>query len=102
MPVIQPSPTDGLFRNVKAKGADQMESCSGGGAGAGNVAAVLGNLRLHQYDIQQKPHLGRTELGQTISIRSQPIVRQMYRKINRENSIFSSFYSIHINLGAID
>ena len=30
-----------------------MKPAAGGGAGAGNVAAVLGDLRLHQYDVQQ-------------------------------------------------
>ena len=33
-------------------GADQMEAGAGGGAGAGDVPAVLGNLRFHQYDVQ--------------------------------------------------
>ena len=41
-----------LFRDVKPQGADQMQPAAGGGAGAGNVAAVLGNLRFYQYDVQ--------------------------------------------------
>jgi hypothetical protein len=36
-----------------------MQTAACGGAGAGNVSAVLGNLGLHQYDIQHgAPPLG--------------------------------------------
>ena len=31
-----------------------MEAAAGGGAGSGDVAAVLGDLRLHQYDIEHE------------------------------------------------
>ena len=39
------------------KRADQMQAASGGCAGSGDVAAVLGNLRLNQYNIQHGIHL---------------------------------------------
>jgi hypothetical protein len=35
-----------------------MESAAGGGTGAGDVAAVLRDLRFHQYNIKHFLHLG--------------------------------------------
>jgi hypothetical protein len=34
-----------------------MQTAAGGGAGSGDIATVLGDLRFHQYDIQQETHL---------------------------------------------
>jgi hypothetical protein len=34
-----------------------MKSGTGGGAGSGDVAAILGDLGLYQYNIQHSPHL---------------------------------------------
>ena len=34
-----------------------MQTAAGSGTGSGNVAAVLGNLGFHQYNIQHFPHL---------------------------------------------
>ena len=45
VPVIQSRPLYSGGRNVKAQGLDQMEHCARGGAGAGDVSRVLGNLR---------------------------------------------------------
>ena len=53
MPVVQSCPADSFFGNVKTQGADQMQHSAGGGTGAGNVTAVLGDFRFMQYDIQQ-------------------------------------------------
>ena len=53
MPVVQSCPADSLLGNVKTQRADQMQHSAGGGAGAGNVAAVLGDLRFMQYNIEQ-------------------------------------------------
>jgi hypothetical protein len=68
VPVIQTGPADGFFGDVKAQGPDQMESGTGGGTGAGDIAAVLGDFRLYQNNIQHGPHL-RTSLS--YSCRSQ-------------------------------
>ena len=57
VPVIQSCPTNRLFGDVKAKRTDQMEPAAGGCTGAGDVAAVLGNLRFHQYNVEQFHHL---------------------------------------------
>jgi len=57
MPVVQPRPADGLLRDIEPQGADQMEAAAGGRAGAGDIAAVLGDLRLHQHDIEHKTTL---------------------------------------------
>ena len=60
-PVVQPRPFDRLFADVEAQGLNEMEAAPGGGAGAGDVAAVLRDLRFHQYNVQQsKPssHIG--------------------------------------------
>ena len=58
VPVVQAAalhvPPDGALGDVEAQGADQMEAGAGGGAGAGDVPAVLGNLRFHQYDVQHR------------------------------------------------
>ena len=47
VPVVQSRPAHRLFADVKAQGADEMQPASGGGAGAGDVAAILGNFRFH-------------------------------------------------------
>ena len=52
MPVVQPSPLDGTVRDVEAQGADQVKAAAGGGAGAGDVAAILGYFRFYQHDMQ--------------------------------------------------
>jgi hypothetical protein len=53
MPVVKTGAADRLFGNIEAQGPDQMQPGTGGGAGTGNIAAVLRNLRLHQYHVQQ-------------------------------------------------
>ena len=53
IPVIQPRPLHRLVRNIEAQGADQMQSGPGDGAGAGDIAGVLGDLRLYQDDVDQ-------------------------------------------------
>ena len=52
VPVVQTCPAHGALRDIEAQGADQMETAAGSSAGAGDVAAILGDLRLHQDDIQ--------------------------------------------------
>jgi hypothetical protein len=34
-----------------------MQTAAGGCTGSGDIATVLGDLRVHQYDIQQETHL---------------------------------------------
>jgi hypothetical protein len=58
MPVIKTGPADSLLGDVKTQRTDQMKPAAGGGAGAGDIAAVLGDLRFHQYNIQHLFHLG--------------------------------------------
>ena len=59
MPVIHTTafhiPPDRVLGDVKPQGADQMQAAAGGGAGPGDIAAVLRNFRLHQYDIEHRP-----------------------------------------------
>ena len=52
MPVVQTGPLHSPVGNIKAQRADQMQTAAGGGAGAGDVAAVLWDLRLHQHNVQ--------------------------------------------------
>ena len=52
LPVVQPGPLELPVGDLKAQGLDQMQAAAGGGAGAGDVAGVLGDLRLHQYDVE--------------------------------------------------
>ena len=54
MPVVETRPLHGLLRDVEAQGADQVQLAAGGGAGAGDIAAVLWDLRLHQYDMKHR------------------------------------------------
>ena len=54
VPVVQPGPADGLLRDVESQRPDQVQAAAGGGAGAGDVAAVLGDLRFHQHDIEHR------------------------------------------------
>ena len=55
-PVVQPRPADGLLADVEAQRLHQMEAAAGGGAGAGNVAGILRDLRLNQHNIQHALH----------------------------------------------
>ena len=48
----------------------------GSGAGAGDVPAVLGDLRLHQHDIQHGDHLGTSEKR-----RSEWLACKLYAKV---------------------
>jgi hypothetical protein len=50
-PVIQAGASDSLLADVKAQGLDEVQTAPGGGAGAGDIPAVLGDLRFYQYNI---------------------------------------------------
>ena len=63
MPVVQSRPAHGPLGDVKSQRTDQVQAASRGGTGAGNVAAILRNLRLHQDNIQQSHHLERPWKG---------------------------------------
>lgn len=52
VPIIQPRPLHCPVADVKAQGADQMQTAAGGGAGAGDVSRVHGDFRFHKNDIQ--------------------------------------------------
>ena len=62
----------------------QMQPCAGGGAGAGDVAAVLGNLRLHKDDVEHGngfpflPVSAREEVNKLSTSRSRPEVVLLY------------------------
>ena len=53
VPIVKSCPANSLLRNVKTQWADQVQPRAGGGAGAGDVAAILGDLRFVQYNIEQ-------------------------------------------------
>ena len=52
VPVIESGTLKLGVVKFKSHRADKMQPCAGGGAGAGDVAAVLGYLRLDKNDIQ--------------------------------------------------
>ena len=67
-----------------------MKPGTGGGAGAGNVAAVLRDLRFVQDDVQQD--IFTSNLRETAKPDACPyIVVQNFWKINRKNWFFSTF-----------
>jgi hypothetical protein len=51
-PVIQSGPADRFLTDVEAQRLYQMKAAAGGGTGAGNIAAVLRDLRFYKYNIQ--------------------------------------------------
>ena len=53
-----------------------MQAAAGGGAGAGDIAAILRDLRLHQYNVEHKT-------VSFFSIRANIIVILYVRKFNR-------------------
>ena len=58
-PVVQPRPAHRPVADVEAQGPDQVEAAAGGGAGPGDIAGILRDLRFDQYDVQ---HLGPSSL----------------------------------------
>ena len=54
MPVVQSGPLNRPVGNVESQRPHQMQAAACGGAGAGDIAAVLGDLRLHQHNIQHR------------------------------------------------
>ena len=52
VPVVQPRALEVAVGDFEAEGLDQMEPRAGSGSGAGDVAGVLWDLRLEEYDIQ--------------------------------------------------
>lgn len=52
MPVVKTRPFYGTIGDVEAQRTDKMQRASRGGAGAGNVAAVLGDLRFDQHNVK--------------------------------------------------
>ena len=73
-----------------------MEPAAGGCAGAGDIAAVLGDLRLHQYNVQQNNHLEQIAAN-TFPVSARPL---LYAKCTVKSMIkiefLQLFYSIHI------
>lgn len=51
IPVVKPRSFEITVGNLKAEGTHQMQSCSRGGAGTGDIAGILRNFRLEKYDI---------------------------------------------------
>ena len=51
VPVIQPRALHALVVNGKPQRMNEVERSTRGGAGAGNIARVLGNLRLVKNDV---------------------------------------------------
>ena len=92
VPVVQSGPLDGLFRNIKAQGFDQVQAAAGGGTGAGNVAAVLRDLRFYQNDVEHAVHLGFDAQRGTMRPQTRlNILCQSFPKINPKNPIFRTF-----------
>jgi phage tail tape-measure protein len=54
VPVVKTGTADRLLRDIEAQGPDQVQTRAGGGTGAGDVSAVLRDLRLHKHHIQQR------------------------------------------------
>ena len=52
MPVVEPGAFQLLVVRGEAHRTYQVEPCSGDGAGAGDIAGVLGYLRFYQYDVE--------------------------------------------------
>ena len=52
VPVVQPRPFQLAVVNGEAHGADEVEPGAGDGAGAGDVAGVLGDLRLDENEVE--------------------------------------------------
>jgi hypothetical protein len=75
-----------------------MEPCAGGGTGPGDVAAVLGDLRFDQDDVEHIAcHLVHLRGEGTIPPKlCLYIVSQSSLKINPKNANFATFLSIHI------
>ena len=51
LPVIQPRALQAAVGDGKAERLDEMQRAAGDGAGAGDVAGVLRDLRLEKYDV---------------------------------------------------
>ena len=82
-----------------------MQSATGGGTGAGDIAAILRDLRFHQYNIEHDFHLWERFETHDPGIRAacSTIVPQKNCKINAKIAEISTFHSIHqknISLGA--
>jgi hypothetical protein len=105
VPVIQAGSADSLLGNVKSKGADQMKPTAGCSAGPGDITAVLGDFRFHQYDIQ---HCIFTSCSAKVAAETWhfvcfDIVCQTFRKINPKiRNMNKISYNTHkkISLGA--
>ena len=52
MPVVKTRPLYGTIGDVEAQRTDKMQRASRGGAGAGDITAILGYFRFDQYDVQ--------------------------------------------------
>ena len=50
-PVVQPGPLEVFVLQRKAQRLDEMQHRAGRGAGAGNIAGILGNFRLVKHDM---------------------------------------------------
>lgn len=51
LPVVQPRALETAVGHREAERLDEVERAAGDGAGAGDVASVLGDLRLEKYDV---------------------------------------------------
>ena len=89
MPVVQSGPLDGLFRNIKAQGFDQVQAAAGGGTGAGNIAAVLWNLRLKEHDVQHDFHLA-SKAGH----KAPSFAPLLYAKVSRKSTQKTKFFQL--------
>ena len=77
VPVIQSGPPDRLLRNVESQRADQVQLTAGGRTSAGDIAAVLRDFRLYQYDMEHK-----TAAPSLRSINTKDIVPRRSGKFN--------------------
>lgn len=54
VPIIQAGAFHGAVADIEAQGFYEMQAAAGGGAGAGDVAGIHGDLRLHKHDIEHR------------------------------------------------
>ena len=94
VPVVQTRPAHGALGYVKAQGADQMQPAAGGGAGAGDIAAVLRDLRLDEDDVQHgtAPFCAKCRGIFLHFTDTLPIVMQRKWKFNRKMGFFANYF----------
>jgi hypothetical protein len=66
-----------------------MQPAAGGSAGAGNIAAILRDLRFHQHDIQHENHLASKE-----GLNAPSFAFLLYAKVSRKSTQKTKFFQL--------